>query len=235
MNAASDLDYTLFFAAELVEASRKYTAPRASHDLETVFAVLEPETRKGAMLKLNEADCLLCEEVPMHHPAVLLVRQAIDAFRDNSPRAAGLISQALDSIPEVAAPLAYTHLSAVWRGMCRPRLVDTEEEMSSKLARRRDLEELVRAQLLAAAPDAVAFLHQVVKDEDANLRCRVDAAKALLDRGGFPAAQQPEDSGGAKSPSEMSQDELRDFLRDTEEELARRAKEVTPAPFGFLD
>ena len=93
-----------------------------------------------------------------------------------------------------------------------------------------DIEDEVRVALLNAAPDAVAFLHTVVNDETASVRARVDAAKTLLDRSGFPAAV-PDSSDLAKLPSEMSHERLLAFVADIEAELANRACLVSEQSF----
>jgi hypothetical protein len=75
------------------------------------------------------------------------------------------------------------------------------------------------------APQAVKILNEIMSDDKVNARVRVDAAKALLDRAGYSAAEsaaanQPTRRAG-KPLEQMSADELAAFIRDKTEERDR--------------
>ena len=85
------------------------------------------------------------------------------------------------------------------------------------------------------ATKAVAHLEKVIDDESAPIKVRVEAAKTVLDRGGFGAA--PAGQGkreGEKHPSEMNQDELFAHMAELRKviDLEKRAApiDVTPEP-----
>lgn len=80
-----------------------------------------------------------------------------------------------------------------------------------------------------AVPTSINYMMDLVRDETASHRDRLTAAKTLADMAGFGASGEGAAAGAAKSPSEMTQDELRAFLADTERELARRATDMGAA------
>ncbi len=83
------------------------------------------------------------------------------------------------------------------------------------------------------ATKAVALLERVIDDESVPVKIRVDAAKTVLDRAGFGAAQTaPGASWKDKHFTELTHDELQDLLRDAQASLARAKRlpliDVTP-------
>jgi hypothetical protein len=58
------------------------------------------------------------------------------------------------------------------------------------------------------ATKAVALLEKVIDDESAPIKVRVEAAKTILDRGGFGAAPVSQAKQIEKHPSEMNEAEL---------------------------
>lgn len=83
-------------------------------------------------------------------------------------------------------------------------------------------------------PLAIKTLFQILKDEAAPARVRVDAAKTVLDRAGIAAARPaaPE-AKNEKALSDMSPDELRALISRLENEVAERAEPVlAPEPGG---
>ena len=81
--------------------------------------------------------------------------------------------------------------------------------------------------LLHHAAAAVSVLLEIMTDKTAPKGVRVDAAKAVLDRAGFIAPRQGDQQGATKALNEMSSDELRRFISDSERELSGRAKDVS--------
>lgn len=67
---------------------------------------------------------------------------------------------------------------------------------------------------------ALGVLKSILLDEDAPTGARVDAAKTVLDRGGIAARKTGEDSLH-KALSEMTLDELNEFIASQEAELKR--------------
>ncbi|HUO90885.1 MAG TPA: terminase small subunit [Rhizomicrobium sp.] len=97
---------------------------------------------------------------------------------------------------------------------------------------RAEIDRLTREALGDHASAAVALLGRVVRDEQAPLKIRVDAAKAVLDRAGFVAPKAPEPKMiGEKPIEEMSTAELQAFIRETREYIEREGQliDVTPA------
>jgi phage terminase small subunit len=82
--------------------------------------------------------------------------------------------------------------------------------------------------LTEGAPIAYALLAEVVRDKAVSARVRVDAAKTILDRGGFVPPKAAEPGGMEKTVTEMSRDELRAFITIAENHLANAAVDVTP-------
>jgi hypothetical protein len=79
------------------------------------------------------------------------------------------------------------------------------------------------------ATKAVALLEKVIDDEAVPIKVRVDAAKTVLDRAGFGASQTPTGpSWRDKHPSEMSDEELDNFLREAQAAMARGNREPAP-------
>jgi Terminase small subunit len=62
------------------------------------------------------------------------------------------------------------------------------------------------------ATKAVALLEKVIDDESVNIKVRVEAAKTILDRGGFGAQGSGRDPRTNKHPSEMTEAEMVDYL-----------------------
>lgn len=92
-----------------------------------------------------------------------------------------------------------------------------------------------RRRFAALAPVALEVLRTIMNDNTAPKGVRVDAAKAVLDRGGFPAMRVPEAAGGGRSLNEMSNEELREFVAKGEAELCERAKLIGPGSETLLD
>lgn len=88
----------------------------------------------------------------------------------------------------------------------------------------------VRLRFAEAVPMAQAFVISLVNDEKADKRLRFDAAKDIMTRGGYAAADIKAAQSATKDLHEMSRDELRAMLDGTETELANRAKQVEVAP-----
>jgi hypothetical protein len=82
-------------------------------------------------------------------------------------------------------------------------------------------------------PLAIATLFEILKNNDAPARVRVDAAKTVLDRAGLVAARPavPE-KAGEKALAEMSPSELRALISRLENEVAERAAPVNGPDFG---
>lgn len=80
-----------------------------------------------------------------------------------------------------------------------------------------------------AASASINFMISLVKNEQAGNRERLDAAKHLAGLAGFVPPSAGDSAPGAKLPSEMTQEELRAFLAETEGELAKRATSVNGA------
>lgn len=85
---------------------------------------------------------------------------------------------------------------------------------------------LTSARLQSAAPAALALIERFVRDEALAPKIRLDAAKDLLNRGGYLPPRQAEASGTGKSQNEMSSEELRAFVQQAEQTLAERAQTV---------
>lgn len=83
-----------------------------------------------------------------------------------------------------------------------------------------------RQRFAQLVPMALGVLETVMTSDKAPMGARVDAAKAILDRGGFPAMRVPDGAGGERSLNELSADELRAFVARGEAELASRARLV---------
>ena len=81
--------------------------------------------------------------------------------------------------------------------------------------------------MLHKAAAALRTLCEIMEDPTAPKGVRVDAAKAVLDRAGFIAPRQSDAQGAQKALNEMSSDELRRFISDSERELSGRAKDVS--------
>ena len=87
--------------------------------------------------------------------------------------------------------------------------------------------ELVRRMATEGLPLAYSVLVQILRDENAPARVRVDAAKTVLDRGGMPAQRAiAAKETGEKSLSEMTTDELRNMVDKLESALSERAKPI---------
>lgn len=78
-----------------------------------------------------------------------------------------------------------------------------------------------------AAPAAYSYLLTVLRDEKADRRLRIDVAKFLYAAAGYtPPKAQEAAPDGEKQPSEMTSDELRQFIQEGEAELANRATPI---------
>jgi phage terminase small subunit len=75
------------------------------------------------------------------------------------------------------------------------------------------------------AAQAIAVLREILEDEKAHPRLRLEASKTILDRAGMiaPKAEEPQRPGARKSLAEMSMEELNEFVRRGEEAMARAA------------
>jgi len=70
------------------------------------------------------------------------------------------------------------------------------------------------------ATKAVSLLQKVIDDEEAPLKCRVDAAKTVLDRAGYAALPPTAPNRlSAKHLTEMTADELRDVMLQMKAEM----------------
>lgn len=79
------------------------------------------------------------------------------------------------------------------------------------------------------------YLISVVRDTTADRRIRVDAAKFVYSHH-MPAPKALEASPDSeKNPSEMSNEELRQFIEQSEAELANRATPIGSTPAKTLD
>lgn len=84
-------------------------------------------------------------------------------------------------------------------------------------------------------PLAIKTLFQILKDEGAPARVRVDAAKTVLDRAGISAARpSAPEVKNEKALADMSPDELRALISRLENEVAERADPVSAPPPGPL-
>lgn len=83
------------------------------------------------------------------------------------------------------------------------------------------------------APVALSVLDKVMRDEKAPAGARVDAAKTILDRGGYgvPVAEKAR-SGDDRPLAEMSIPELERLVQDLENKRAAEALDVTPDSGG---
>ncbi|HEY5793418.1 MAG TPA: hypothetical protein VIU82_00260 [Bosea sp. (in: a-proteobacteria)] len=81
----------------------------------------------------------------------------------------------------------------------------------------------------ALAPVALTVLDKVMRDDKAPAGARVDAAKTILDRGGYgvPVAEKARSSED-RPLAEMSIPELERLVRELEEKRAAEARDVTP-------
>jgi hypothetical protein len=77
------------------------------------------------------------------------------------------------------------------------------------------------------APAGFSFLHSAVHDTDMPARCRIDAAKIIVDRAGYVASPPTKDEAG-RDLQEMSVSELEALIRKLESERGVAAKDVTP-------
>jgi hypothetical protein len=92
-----------------------------------------------------------------------------------------------------------------------------------------------RRRFAALAPVALEVLRKIMSDDTAPKGVRVDAAKAVLDRGGFPALRTSEGSGGGRGLNEMTIDELREFVAKGEAELCEHARLIGPGSETLLN
>jgi phage terminase small subunit len=115
----------------------------------------------------------------------------------------------------------------------------TAAESGRRLVTQPHIREAIRAanlELISGriATKAVALLEKVIDDESAPIKVRVEAAKTILDRGGFGAAPAGQAKQIEKHPSEMNEAEL--FARMVElrkiidAEKTPALIDVTPQP-----
>lgn len=95
---------------------------------------------------------------------------------------------------------------------------------------RQAIEHVTRAQFADAVPLAKAFIINLVKDERADRKLRLEAAKDLLNRGGYTSKDMRDAAAAVKDLHEMTREELLATLDGTEAELANRAKAIEAAP-----
>jgi phage terminase small subunit len=88
----------------------------------------------------------------------------------------------------------------------------------------------IRARFALAVPKAQAFVISLLEDQGADKRLRFDAAKDIMSRGGFAPGDIKAAAAAVKDLHELSPDELRAMLNETESELANRAKAIEVAP-----
>lgn len=80
-----------------------------------------------------------------------------------------------------------------------------------------------------AAPMALSVIINLARSDKASDRVKLEAAKTLLDRAGFIAPKAADaDPDGNKPLSEMTPDELRDFISKGREQLEAKMVDVTP-------
>jgi len=84
------------------------------------------------------------------------------------------------------------------------------------------------------ATKAVALLEKVIDDASVPIKIRVEAAKTVLDRGGFGAQGSGRHQGADKHPSEMNEAELAEALKNVLAGMDAKNKariiDVTPEP-----
>ena len=82
------------------------------------------------------------------------------------------------------------------------------------------LRQLMVEKLAAMAPAALVVLNDLMDDEDASPKIRLDAAKTILDRAGFvPPKAMEAPMVGEKALHEMSRDELAARVRQLQSEI----------------
>lgn len=80
------------------------------------------------------------------------------------------------------------------------------------------------------AAKAVQVLKDILEDEDASPRLRLDAAKTVLDRAGYvPPKAEEQDYSAEKDLTEMTVQELEQFIRDAKAKDAADNKPQTDA------
>lgn len=87
-----------------------------------------------------------------------------------------------------------------------------------------ELRRVLHGQLV---PLAFQVIENILKNPEASERVRLDAARMVLDRGGFAPLKQ-QDSTSEREPEAMSTSELHALIAQLERELGDRAKPVTP-------
>jgi phage terminase small subunit len=127
-------------------------------------------------------------------------------------------------LPEEAAQLAGYHPKSAYRTLRLPAVAAA-------------ISENIQLDLAAVgAPLAYRVAKSLLKDEAVSARVRADLAVKVLDRAGHIAPTRKE-TAAQKALSEMSRDELAEFIDRNqteidkiESELAARAKDVSPDP-----
>jgi hypothetical protein len=83
------------------------------------------------------------------------------------------------------------------------------------------LRQLMVEKLAAMAPAALVVLNDLMDDEDASPKIRLDAAKTILDRAGFvPPKASDAPTVGEKALHEMSRDDLAERVHQLQSEIA---------------
>lgn len=88
--------------------------------------------------------------------------------------------------------------------------------------------DLIADDLLNDAQASRGALRQIVDDPNVSPRTKISAARALLGAAGFGAHILKVQKAREKDLSEMTRDELRMKIEQAYDELAKRAKNVTP-------
>lgn len=84
-------------------------------------------------------------------------------------------------------------------------------------------------------PLAWQVLYSLLVEKDIPPRVKLDAAKATLDRGGFPAQRPAEPDAPEVELAAMPMEELRRILEETEAAIAAKAKPVSVQASDMFD
>ena len=128
--------------------------------------------------------------------------------------------------PEEAGTLAGYHRKSIYKTLRLPAVAAAiSESIQLDLA-------------TVGAPLAYRVAKSLLSDESVSARVRADLSIKVLDRAGHIATTRKEPSSSQKALSEMTRDELAEFIERNEAEinklegeLAGRAADVTPARF----
>ncbi len=151
----------------------------------------------------------------VHLPPEERAAAALKAFPPSNIKTA-LYHYAKGSPPAEAARLAG----------CHPRSFELYLQQSNSVGD--DLRQVMKGVLEADyAPPAFRFLNDAVHDVNMPARCRIDAAKIIVDRAGYVAGL-PAPHLYEKELEQMSMAELQVFIRDAEAKKISQMKDVTP-------